>query len=598
MQSIGSFILFLLVCAANAQTKGIYSLSQSATSLNTIDLSDLNSYYSNTSKISLQSIPMSFVQQNDTRYAVIAENTGKGSRTIQIYYLNQKDFNTTHTFDPYNKPVTFQTDSLQTVFTFLNYGDYNRYTFYENEFVVQANLKSKLTSYYDSLTDTYQYKNDLLIEASDFYTYDISKSYSKIQQNTAVEKINLYKNPDENSEISDVFYLNEAVFIQKDSANGSWLKADKIILEDVPYDGLRKFLEGPKKYSRLTTKTGWIQSTAFYNGKWIAQNEETSDYRLEIFADDSDNESEGALYAIRIIDKKSGKIHQVIHPDFFESTIDDASALNFIDVNFDGYPDIQTPVSHMGSVNYIRNYYVYNPQSHLFEFDTQLSDLSQIEIDEKNKQIKSFSRGGAGMYQSQMYQYIDGKLTLKEETNFDYGWGYFPSKSTMFYGKTKSETKLSYYLTIDSNTPVYKEPVKNAKLIAVPAKDGIEVMTTGDNGWYYKIESEDQQKNNLKGWVEKKLFFDGIWNDYALEKETGITVKTCVSTESDIVIAIEIQHKNFHQILGPLSFPYQEFRIRFSDRNKSLILFDNTDPESQLRLIYNKKKKIYEYTTD
>ena len=596
MQSIGSIILFLFVCAVtNAQTKGIYSLSQSATSLSAIDLSDLHNYYSNTSKISLQTIPMSFVQQNDTRYAVIAENREKGSRTIQIYYLNQKDFNTTHTFDHNNKPVTFQTDSLQTVFAFLNYSDYNRYAFYENEFVVQTNLKSKLTSYYDSLTDNYQYKNDLLIEASDFYTYDISKSYSKIQQNTAVEKINLYINPDENSEISDVFYLNEAVFIQKDSANGSWLKADKIILEDVPYDGLRKFLEGPKKYSRLTTKTGWIQSTAFYNGKWIAQNEETPDYRLEIFADDSDNESEGALYAIRIIDKKSGKIHQVIHPELFESTINNASTTNFIDVNFDGYPDIQTPIAAMGSVNYVRNYYVYNPKSHLFEFDAFLSDLSQIEIDEKNQQIKSSSRGGAGMYQSQIYRYINRKITLTEETNFDYGWGYFPTKTTTFYGKTKSESTVSYYLTITSDTPVYTEPGNKGKRISMPTKDEIEMVTTEDNGLYYKIENEE---HSLKGWVEKKLFFDGLWNDYALEKETGITVKICVSEESDEVIAVEIQHKNFHQILGPLSFPHQQFRIRFSNRNRSLNLFDSTNPESQLRLFYNKKKKIYEYATD
>ncbi|MDN3708628.1 hypothetical protein QW060_16115 [Myroides ceti] len=596
MQSIGSFLLLLLVSTAtNAQTKGIYILNQPSAYLSRIDLSALENYYSNTSKISVQSIPLSSVTANDTRYAIIAEKKEKEIKTIQVYYLNQNDFNPDQTFDPYNKPITFQTDSLQNVFTFLNYGDYYRYSFYEDEFVVQKNLVSNLNSYYDSITNQYLYTNDLKIEASGFYKYDGNRSYISIQQNTNVDRIHLYKNPDEQAEVIDAFYLNEAVFIRKDSANGSWLKADKILLQDVPYDGLRKFLEGPKKYSQLITTTGWIKSTDFYDGKWIAQKEETPDYRLEIYADDADNESEGALYAIRIIDKKSGKIHQVIHPDFFESTIDGASTLNFIDVNFDGYPDIQTPIATMGSVNYVRNYYVYNPKSHLFEFDALLSDLSQIEIDVKNQQIKSYSRGGAGMYQSQIYQYVNGKLTLSEETNFNYGWGYFPSKETTFCGKTKSKTIVSYYLTITSDTPVYTEPGKNGKRIAVPIKGEVEMMTTEDNGMYYQIENEE---HHLKGWVEKKLFFDGIWNDYALEKDTGISVKTCVSTESDEVIAVEIQHKNFHQILGPFSYPHQQFRIRFSDRNKTITIFDSTYPESKLRLIYNKKKKIYEYATD
>jgi hypothetical protein len=66
--------------------------------------------------------------------------------------------------------------------------------------------------------------------------------------------------------------------------------------------------------------------------------------------------------------------------------VDEENFLDEIDVNFDRYVDLEI-FSHDGGAgpNYGNNYYIFNPRTGLFDFNGQLSALSQPSISSKNK---------------------------------------------------------------------------------------------------------------------------------------------------------------------------------------------------------------------
>lgn len=125
----------------------------------------------------------------------------------------------------------------------------------------------------------------------------------------------------------------------------------------------------------------------------------------------------GTISGIKIY--KGRKLLQVIKEPGLVS--DTAQIIHPVDLNFDGYPDLQI-YSHSGGAgpNYGNNYYLYNPKTMQFDYHAKLSDLSQPAVDVKNKTISAAWRNGAGNWGSEKYKWINHKLTLVEYYEINY----------------------------------------------------------------------------------------------------------------------------------------------------------------------------------
>lgn len=104
--------------------------------------------------------------------------------------------------------------------------------------------------------------------------------------------------------------------------------------------------------------------------------------------------------------------------DFAEPLIqwddDITKELEAVDVNFDGYKDLQISDGH-NPQNIHYKFYLFMPDSGIFKYDEQLTDLigSNPDIDPERKEIKT---GGAFHfeYSSVTYKFRDSKLVLIE----------------------------------------------------------------------------------------------------------------------------------------------------------------------------------------
>ena len=117
--------------------------------------------------------------------------------------------------------------------------------------------------------------------------------------------------------------------------------------------------------------------------------------------------------AIEVLDKASGQRVQLIRG--FESSLpfksDQSKLITVHDANFDGHPDISMLAFGGGAgPNYTRNFFLFNPKTAQFEFNEELSNLSQVGIDKKNKTVTSAERISCCQHVSETYRYVNGKL--------------------------------------------------------------------------------------------------------------------------------------------------------------------------------------------
>jgi len=89
----------------------------------------------------------------------------------------------------------------------------------------------------------------------------------------------------------------------------------------------------------------------------------------------------------------------------------DSSFVNFVDVNFDGFLDVEI-ISVSGSSNWPFVYYRYDADNKAFDENLFFSALCRgVNVFPDTKQIIVTSRGGAYYYEREMYQYADGEYT-------------------------------------------------------------------------------------------------------------------------------------------------------------------------------------------
>lgn len=96
----------------------------------------------------------------------------------------------------------------------------------------------------------------------------------------------------------------------------------------------------------------------------------------------------------------------------------EALDIEFIDVNFDGYKDIRILDSSTRSWNELYLYFVWDRSNNLFVPDTQgLGDLGLPKFDEEKQLISSLGKSGATDHWFYTHKYINGILTVIEETS-------------------------------------------------------------------------------------------------------------------------------------------------------------------------------------
>ena len=150
--------------------------------------------------------------------------------------------------------------------------------------------------------------------------------------------------------------------------------------------------------------------------KWIDQKEKTKDFRFSVKYSFEETETRGAPapLALRVRDRNSNTVTQEIAIDEAYPTdtpLDER--LSIVDINFDGYPDIDLYAMSGGAgPNDTHFFYIYDPTKKTFQFNAKLSSLTQVAIDQKKKTITAAFRDGCCHHSSETYRFIAGRLTL------------------------------------------------------------------------------------------------------------------------------------------------------------------------------------------
>lgn len=184
---------------------------------------------------------------------------------------------------------------------------------------------------------------------------------------------------------------------------------------------------------------GWIDRDSFLISSFLPQKQETDLFQFLAGLYTETEDLDDVKVAIKVIDKKTGKVVQslrnidseigyhiqVLKNGKIVSKIDDKlpdlyNIVTVQDVNFDQYPDIRIANDSGGyKDNSTDSFFIYNHKTKHFDFNKELSDLLHVEVDTKNKIIKSLfagDRGTAVLYSQEIYNFKNAKLHLIQST--------------------------------------------------------------------------------------------------------------------------------------------------------------------------------------
>lgn len=162
----------------------------------------------------------------------------------------------------------------------------------------------------------------------------------------------------------------------------------------------------------------WLRRDALIDDLWVPQRVKSAQFEFIVAVKQADDS--WSPLALRVIERKSSKVLQTVYGlqglDFAQGPAEDM--LKLVDANFDGLPDIRMPRFSGGAgPNSTENIILFNPRTGLFEYDEQLSELPQLFIDAKHRNIVSSQRGSCCSHMSETYRYIGGKLTMVADWN-------------------------------------------------------------------------------------------------------------------------------------------------------------------------------------
>lgn len=190
---------------------------------------------------------------------------------------------------------------------------------------------------------------------------------------------------------------------------------------------------------------GWLDRDRIEELQWIDQEATIDNFRFRVAYTTSppDSFSEQNAVAVEVLESSTGKRHQVLR-DFYSRPREPSSrALEIVDANFDGKLDFSIDGDDGGAgPNYTTNFFLFNPKTRYFEYNEELSNLSQISINAKSRTISSGVRGGCCYHSDSKWRYIQGNLTeimrFEQEYMSEQNW---VKESTCRYSEGKLRCK-------------------------------------------------------------------------------------------------------------------------------------------------------------
>ncbi|ANH83120.1 hypothetical protein A8C56_20965 [Niabella ginsenosidivorans] len=440
------------------------------------------------------------------------------------------------------------------------------FTGYSNllAFIVLPPLRGQLQRY-DSSSRSSRYGNRFTFEESFFYPHDRRAPYRNLIFTFDHDGIPLYKSTMPHTPVMSRFRRGEYIAVRRDSAD--WLFADRIIIQPdtamhyIPDTGL------PPNDSKLQIKSGWVKKEDLVTNPWIKQKQQTRQFRFEISCTSAGPGDEPAnIEAIRIINKRTGKRQVIFNKAFFKQ--DPADVVQVRDCNFDGHPDIWLSARYISDVaNISHDYHIYNAHSGQFEYNKQLSNLSNVEIDPARKCISTDWRGGAGYHGGEQYIFV--KDTLQKVfywSREQMASGYFAENRTgkLVNGNWVEEVYPSGRIFADSSA-VYNFPVDIKKPVGKLVKDDYAFIRKETPLWYY-VEAVSNTQKDIKGWIRKEAMLPG----FSLQLKSETLLFRFEAADTNTIVAIRILNKAARQpmqIITGVQYPAVDSLFQTGDYN-------------------------------
>lgn len=133
-----------------------------------------------------------------------------------------------------------------------------------------------------------------------------------------------------------------------------------------------------------------------------------------------DDSSRTYFDSILVVDNKKQKIQNIS----FKGTIAEENysklpdigepAFDFLDLNFDDYLDLRF-YSSPGSRNDYYDYWLFNPKTKKYIYNSKLSNIANLEVDTLKNQLYSYYYTGFNEYEYEVYKLINNKPMLMEK---------------------------------------------------------------------------------------------------------------------------------------------------------------------------------------
>lgn len=230
-------------------------------------------------------------------------------------------------------------------------------------------------------------------------------------------QVSVYKTPDTATKITT---LQPESYVALLSTTDEWYQVDFFTLKSNP----RYKLANGDATQRLFATRGWLNRQDFIKGEWTLQTVTAPQFYFEVAVQEAKigtgDERQFFPTAIRVVDRETGRTRQSIYDIYWTDVYltSPKEFLSAVDANFDGHPDLVLRSSAGGAgPNDSKSFFIYDQKAGKFKYDSQLSSLSQIHIDEEGKVITSASRGSCCDSSYDTYKYIKGALTLVSSRN-------------------------------------------------------------------------------------------------------------------------------------------------------------------------------------
>lgn len=184
--------------------------------------------------------------------------------------------------------------------------------------------------------------------------------------------------------------------------------------------------------------------------------------------------------------------------------------VSLIDMNFDGFLDLQIPES-LGSINVYYACYLWNPATESFERNDYLEEITSPRFDPARKEISSFCHGSATDNVEALYAWRNGRLTMlwRKTQSYDEDLGRFVLTEENLredgtlgtdFERSFSEEEMDRYMQGDSGVDGgtrklmerASEQILGFKIVGEPTFHG-EALTEGKGvtAWLVDLENGD-----------------------------------------------------------------------------------------------------------